>query len=75
MKLTQNEEININFEISPKKAMVIIDDVTLTSLLRHNYVIFHIFSAKIENLISEILLATEFVHISLESIYQVLKDN
>ena len=49
MKLTQNEVINIwnnkfwNFSI---------DDVIMTSLWRHTYVIFHIFRAKIENVTS-----------------------
>ena len=52
VKLTQNEVINIKFSEQSKKFIFVIDEVTMTSLWRHYYVIFHIFRAKNENFIS-----------------------
>ena len=50
--ITQNEVICMKIMKFVKKAILIIDDVTMTSIWRHNYVYFHIFRAKIENFLS-----------------------
>ena len=66
MKLIQNEFINIIF---------ITSDVTMTSLGRHNYEKFQILRAKLKSYISGTMLAIEFVYISFEIVYKVVKDD